>query len=338
VVCEIGVLFWQRAHVAPIIRLCARESAHSTRHAGTCVVHALAFTFMHLGHTPVVSVLCSPSVCCCTCPNPQHRHPQLAAVGNLQVQVRVQVAMHGSSSDEGASESDNRSWTAMEDAVISQSSGRHLVFIAARKHQNPFTAAFTDEAIRVNIVLMNPLAVPLALKNLRLACIHVRNADSIAAPDVPPFSEALDQNLPALRTRAAASDAAAGTMVMDITIGPRETKPLVLELKPRQEGWIKIEGLRWEVSLPGGSMEGGEAVGVADAEANAETLCIPAACFWAPQSCRRKCACHVMLVLCMWLTSWLPQDVSALRRLLDHRCLHQLARALCTSIRMHLAL
>jgi hypothetical protein len=206
--------------------------------------------------------------------------------------------MHPPATPMGAIEADSKVWKAVEDHVISQAGGKYVVFAAARTRHHPFTAAFAMEVIRVRARVSNPLGTRVELKRMRLACVHLRNAEADAVPDVPPFVDALDADLLGLCARGDEHAAATGVREQDVVIGAHETACVTLELAPQEEGWVRVQGLQWDIEVPpeatSASSKDGSSGKVAGRRAGhsqveEERAPLHAACLWAPP--RRRCKC-----------------------------------------------
>jgi hypothetical protein len=164
----------------------------------------------------------------------------------------LQVLMHVYPKDSNTATQDLAHFRALELHIMGQSS-KHTSLAIARRCQRPFTAAFCGEPIHVHVTLHNPLSLPLALRNVRLACsFENRDPTSSTISDESPFKSAAWQRCSAaLCVRADESEAAAGPRPIDVMVPAAQSLDVALELKPREEGWLCVEGLRWDLVVPG---------------------------------------------------------------------------------------
>ena len=203
--------------------------------------------------------------------------------------------MHAPPASAAAAQRDHRHFRAIEQHLVGQAS-RHARLASARRRQRPFTAAFCEETIEVHARLRNPLDTPLHLANVRLACAaRPRDAASDASTDAPPFVEVDKQGLRGLCERADASAAAARVKPVDVDIPAGGSVDVTFEVTPREEGWLRVEGLRWDVVVPPAAPPEPAAASSSpppparhDSQAG-EAGSIGAACFWRPRQHRQRC-------------------------------------------------
>jgi hypothetical protein len=202
----------------------------------------------------------------------------------------MQVPMHVSSAVSHTAQQDHQHFRALELHVMGQGS-KHASLATARRRQRPFTAAFCGESIHVQVSLRNPLNVPLILRKMRLACKFVKHETPDMPLEKPPFEEVAPQGLSAMCLRADASEAAAGTQAIDVMLPAAQPAVVTLELVPREEGWLCVEGLRWDVvparSEAGMELHAQSAELQAGSHLNGDGL-IHAACFWKPRQHRQR--------------------------------------------------
>lgn len=199
-------------------------------------------------------------------------------------------------------------WKALEDTAIAQARRKSTLFQTTRQQQRPFSVAFAGETVSVTLTATNPLAVPISLERVRLACAHVREVHGGgASTDDPPFAHDGSSSLEDLCARATAGAEAAGPVDDDLDLGPHDTREVTLHLKP-QQGWLKIEGVQWEIVVPskeqanaaadevvpdfGGGEEGSES----DV---AEAATLHGACALDAPRRRCKCASPCSLAACL---------------------------------------